>query len=64
MTDTDWRAVETALQLNPLALAEAEGHLKKGLLILGRELGMDTTRNLVAAVLTRLEDEIPPRRMH
>ena len=64
MTETDRLAVETALQLNPLAIAEAEGHLRKGLLILGRELGLDTTRNLVAAVLTRLEDEITPRRTH
>ena len=64
MTDTDWVAVETALQLDPVAIAEAEEHLKKGLLILSRELGLDTTRNLVAAVLTRLEDEMPARRTH
>ena len=64
MTEADRVAVEAAMQHNPLALAEAEGHLKKGLSILSRELGMDTTRNLIAAILTRLDEETPPLRTH
>ena len=34
MSESDKTAVDAALKANPLAIAEAEGHLKKGLLIL------------------------------
>ena len=64
MTESDKTAVENALQTNPLAIAEAEGHLKRGLTILGRELGLGTTRNIVSAVLSRLEEELPSQRTH
>jgi hypothetical protein len=64
MSNSDKMAVDTALRLNPLAIAEAEGHLKKGLLILSKEIGLTATGNLVAEVLSRLEGEMPARRMH
>jgi hypothetical protein len=64
MSDSDKMAVEAALRLNPLAIAEAEGHLKKGLLILSNEIGLTATANLVAEVLIRLEGEMPARRIH
>ena len=64
MTDTDIAALETALQSNPAAIAEAEDHLKKGLLILSKEIGVEATRNLVVAVLSRLEEEMPLGRIH
>ena len=64
MTDTDMAALETALQSNPTAIAEAEGHLKQGLLILSKEIGVEATRNLVVAVLSRLEEEMPLGRIH
>jgi len=40
MREVDRIAIEDALQSNPLAIAEAEGHLKKGLLILSQEIGL------------------------
>jgi hypothetical protein len=64
MSEADRLAVETALKINPLAIAEAEGHLKKGLLILSKEIGLAATANIVTEVLGRLEHEMPNRRMH
>ena len=64
MKEIDLAGIETALQLNPAALAEAEGHLQKGLMILSREIGLSATRNLVSAVLDRLDGEMPTRRTH
>ena len=64
MTDSDLAAIENAVELNPLAIAEAEGHLKKGLMILSQEIGLDATRALVSEVLTRLAGEMPLRRTH
>jgi hypothetical protein len=64
MTETDLAAVEAALQSNPLAISQAEGHLKKGLLILSEQVGLSATRNMVTAILTRLESEMPSRRSH
>jgi hypothetical protein len=64
MSDSDKTAIETALRLNPLAIAEAEGHLKKGLLILSNEIGLTATAKIVGEVLVRLEGEMPARRVH
>ena len=64
MSESDMAAVDAAMASNPLAIAEAEGHLKKGLMILSNEIGLDATRNIVTAVLTRLEGEMPLRRTH
>ena len=64
MSDADITAVEAAFQSNPLALAEAEGHLKKGLLILSQEIGLSATSNMVSAILMRLEGQLPFRRLH
>ena len=64
MSEADLAAIENAVELNPLAIAEAEGHLQKGLMILSQEIGLDATRNLVATVLTRLVGEMPLRRAH
>ncbi len=64
MSEADLTAVEAALQANPLALAEAEGHLKKGLMILSQEIGLTATGNLVTSILNRLEEELPYRRLH
>ena len=60
----DPAAIEEAAQLNPLAIAEAEGHLKKGLLILSQQIGLTATRNLMAEVLARLDGELPLGRVH
>ena len=64
MSETDRLAIETAVETNPMAIAEAEGHLKKGLLILSKEIGLTATGNIVAGILARLEAELPARRMH
>ncbi len=64
MTETDRLAVEAAVQTNPLAIAEAEGHLKKGLLILSQEIGLTATGNIVTDILLRLQGEMPQRRLH
>jgi hypothetical protein len=64
MSESDLLAVDAAMQSNPIALAEAEGHLKKGLLILSREVGLSATANLVADILNRLEGEMPSWRVH
>ena len=40
MTEADSAAIEAALESNPMAIAEAEGHLKKGLMILS-QIGID-----------------------
>ncbi len=64
MTESDMAAFENALQTNPMALAEAEGHLKKGLLILSQEIGLTATSHLVGEILTRLQGELPFRRVH
>ncbi len=64
MSDADMMAVDAAMQSNPVALAEAEGHLKKGLLILSREIGLTATANIVTGILTRLEGEMPTWRVH
>ena len=64
MTDADMRAIEAALQSNPLAIAEAEGHLKKGLLILSKEIGLTATSNVVSGILARLHGDMPDNRVH
>jgi hypothetical protein len=53
-----------ALESNPMAIAEAEGHLKKGLMILSREMGLTITGNIVSGILARLEWEMPERRLY
>jgi hypothetical protein len=63
MSEADRSAVDAALQTNPLAVAEAEGHLQKGLLMLSKEIGLATTANIVAEILSRLEAEMPARRL-
>jgi hypothetical protein len=64
MTEADRMAVETALQNNPLAIAEAEGCLRKGIMILSKEIGLTATRNIMIGILGRLEGEMPERRLH
>jgi hypothetical protein len=64
MTDADMMAIEAALQSNPLAIAEAEGHLKKGLLILSKEIGLTATSNVVSGILGRLHSDMPEGRVH
>jgi hypothetical protein len=64
MNDADMRAIEAALQSNPLAIAEAEGHLKKGLLILSKEIGLPATSNVVSGILARLHGDMPDGRVH
>jgi hypothetical protein len=39
MTEADRAAVDDALQINPVAMAEAEGHLQKGLMMLTNRSG-------------------------
>ncbi len=64
MSETDKMAIESAVETNPVAIAEAEGHLKKGLMILSKEIGLTATGNIVAGILARLESEMPARRLH
>ena len=64
MSEADTIAIEDALRSNPAAIAEAEGHLKKGLLILTQELGHIATSNIVSDILARLHDEMPHGRLH
>jgi hypothetical protein len=64
MSETDRLAIEAAVETNPLAIAEAENHLKKGLMILSKEIGLSATGNVVAGILARLESEMPARRLH
>jgi len=64
MSEADSIAIETALQSNPVAIAEAEGHLKKGLLILTQELGLSATSSIVSGILARLHGEMPQGRLH
>ena len=47
-----------------MAIAEAEGHLKKGLLILSQEIGLSATSNIVSDILARLHGELPLGRLH
>jgi hypothetical protein len=62
MSGTDKTAIDWPW--NPMAIAEAEGHLKKGLMILSKEMGLTVTGNIVADILARLEWEMPDRRLH
>jgi len=64
MSEADRIAIDMAVESNPMAIAEAEGHLRKGLMILSREMGLTITGNLVADILVRLESEMPERRLH
>ena len=64
MNEADLAAVEDALATNPAEIAAAEEHLRKGLLILSEQIGLGATRGLVAAILSRLEGEMPERRTH
>jgi hypothetical protein len=64
MNEIDKAAIETAMQNNPLAIAEAEGHLKKGLLILSQEIGLTATSNVVSDILVRLHGDLPLGRLH
>ena len=64
MSEADMAAVEAALSTNPTAIAEAEGHLKKGLLILSQEIGLTATSNIVSDILVRLHGDLPLGRLH
>ncbi len=64
MSDSDKSAVDAAMKANPLAIAEAEGHLKKGLLILSQEIGLTATSNIVSDILVRLHGDLPLGRLH
>jgi hypothetical protein len=64
MREVDRTAIEDALQSNPVAIAEAENHLKKGLLILSQEIGLVATSNVVSSILARLHSDIPDGRIH
>lgn len=64
MSESDRIAIDMAVEMNPLAIAEAEGHLLKGLMILSREMGLAITGNIVTDILARLEGEMPGRRLH
>jgi hypothetical protein len=64
MSEADRIAIEDALQTNPMAIAEAESHLKKGLLILSQEIGLAATSNVVSGILARLHGDIPDGRLH
>jgi hypothetical protein len=64
MNDTDKMMIELAVETNPMAIAEAEGHLKKGFMILSKEIGLTATGIIVAGILDRLESELPARRLH
>ena len=64
MSDTDRMMIEMAVETNPMAIAEAEGHLEKGLMILSKEIGLTATGNIVAGILDRLEGELPACRLH
>ena len=64
MSDTDRMMIELAVETNPMAIAEAEGHLKKGLMILSQEIGLSATGNIVTSILGRREGELPSRRLH
>jgi hypothetical protein len=47
-----------------MAIAEAENHLKKGLLILSQEIGLTATSSIVSGILARLHGEMPEGRVH
>jgi len=64
MTEADSAAIQDALETNPMAIAEAEGHLKKGLMILSQELGLTVTSSIVSGILARLHGEMPEGRVH
>lgn len=64
MSEADRTAIDMAVEDNPMAIAEAEGHLKKGLMILSREMGLTIAGNIVSDILARLEWEMPERRLH
>ena len=64
MSESDRIAIDMAVEMNPMAIAEAEGYLQKGLMILSREMGLTITGNIVAGILARLELEMPDRRLH
>jgi hypothetical protein len=64
MNESDKAEIETPMQNNPLAIAEAEGHLKKGLLILSQEIGLTATSNVVSDILVRLHGDLPLGRLH
>ncbi|MDB5392881.1 MAG: hypothetical protein JWM91_387 [Rhodospirillales bacterium] len=64
MNDTDKMMIELAVETNPMAIAEAEGHLEKGMMILSNEIGLTATGNIVAGILDRLESELPACRLH
>lgn len=64
MSESDLVAIETAVELNPIAIAEAEGYVKKGLMILSREMGLNIAGQLVAGILAQLECDLPDRRLH
>lgn len=64
MSEHDELAVEAALESNPMGLAEAEGHLKKGLMMLSEEVGLGLTHSIVLDILARMETSMPARRVH
>ena len=64
MSETDRMMIELAVKTNPMAIAEAEAHLKKGLMILSKEIGLTATGNIVTGIMDRLESELPARRLH
>ena len=64
MSEQDRAAIEAAMRSDPLAIARAEGHLEQGLMILSEQIGLGATANLVAAILKRLDGQMPSRRPH
>ena len=64
MSEADRVTIDVAVESNPAEIAEAEGHLRKGIMILSREMGLTITGNIVADILARLECEMPERRLH
>ena len=64
ITEADEIEIDAALEANPLGIAEAEGHLKKGIMILSREVGLTATRNIIDGIMARLEYEMPHARLH
>ena len=64
MSEADRVTFDMAVESNPRAIAAAEGHLRKGLTILSREMGLAITGHLVADILAQLESEMPECRLH
>ena len=64
MSEADRVTIDMAVESNPRAIAAAEGYLRRGLMMLGREMGIAVTGHLVADTLVQLESEMPEYRLH